>query len=103
MKTPNHLFNLAMAVSELGLQQGERRTHHDLACFIEATVEEMTGQPFKMSWQRFHQIEQKALRKIRIHITRELNNDAKEVLFDGLRLLSQTKVNLWDQQTKRLQ
>ena len=87
---------VGLAVRALHLQPGQKASYKELADWIEAGGE-------KISWQRCQQIEQRALRKIRIHITRELNNDAKEVLFDGLRLLSQTKVNLWDQQTRRLQ
>lgn len=87
---------LGLSVRALSLEPGQRVSLREMVDWCEAAGEHI-------SYQRIQQIEQRALRKIRIHITRELNNDAKEVLFDGLRLLSQTKVNLWDQQTKRLQ
>ena len=101
-RTPEAMFNLAMEISALSLRPGERRTHHDLACFVSATMEEMTGKPFPMSWQRFHQMEQKALRKIRIFVTRELNINTKETLLDGLALLASMQHTMWDRTVSRL-
>lgn len=88
--------SLGLELSALHLKPGEHRTQRELVIWMEAAGE-------KITYQRIQQIEQKALRKIRIHVTRELNADAKEVLFDGIRLLSQTRVNLWDRTVRRLQ
>ena len=87
---------LGLAIRQLSLKPGERISLNEMALWCEAAGE-------KISSERLRQIEERALKKIRIFITRELNHDAKEVLFDGIRLLTQTKVNLWDQQTRRLQ
>lgn len=87
---------LGLAIRQLSLKPGERMSLNEMAAWCEAGGE-------KVSSERLRQIEERALRKIRIYVTRELNNDAKEVLFDGIRLLSQTNVNLWDRTIRRIQ
>lgn len=87
---------LGLSILATRLKPGQPVTLAEMAIWCCAAGEQISS-------ERLRQIEERALRKIRIHITRELNTHAKEVLFDGLRLLSQTNVNLWDQQTRRLQ
>lgn len=87
---------LGLAIRQLSLKPGERMSLNEMATWCEAGGE-------KVSSERLRQIEERALRKIRIFVTRELNNDAKEVLLDGIRLLSQTNVNLWDRTIRRIQ
>jgi len=59
-----HAFDLGLAISGATMLPGERRTHHDIACFINAAGAHC-------SWQRCQQLEQRAFRKLRAALYRD--------------------------------
>lgn len=58
-------FNLGLAISGATMQPGEVRTQFEIACFVSAAIEVMTGRERPVVRQRIQQIEEQALRKCR--------------------------------------
>ena len=61
---PRSAFDLGLAIGTATLHPGERRTHREIACYVNAAGAHC-------SWQNIWQIEQKALRKVRAAIYRD--------------------------------
>ena len=62
-----HWANLGLAISGATLQPGEHRSLREIAAYCQAAIEEMAGvEDSHYSWQAISQMEQKALKKLRI-------------------------------------
>lgn len=93
MKTETKL--LGLEISALTLKPGQTRTYKEMESFCDAAAEVTGDRSQAMSWQRLHQIEQRALRKLRIRFCADLPEEMREaamaVIFPTQRTIAQPK------------
>jgi hypothetical protein len=69
---------LGLEISALTLKPGQTRTHKEMESFCDAAAEVTGDRSHAMSWQRLWQIEQRALKKLRLRLCADLPEEMRE-------------------------
>lgn len=76
MKTETKLIGLEL--SAVGLEPGQTRTLKEMASWCDSVAEVTGDKKQAISWQRLHQIQERALRKCRIRLCAEVPHEIRE-------------------------